>query len=225
MRQCGPGHLVVIGTSSGGLEALREIVSGLPADFTAAIAVVMHTAPQAPGILHEILQPFSRLPCIRPHDENPLRAGTIYFAPPNHHLLIERRCLRLTKEPKENRFRPAIDPLFRSAAQVFGPNAIGVVLTGNLGDGAAGLWTIKQLGGVAIVQDPQTALFPSMPRNAIAHADVDYILQLSDIPPLLARLTSVPERQFASEIPERVELLDHLQEQTVTSGAVPVSID
>src|SRR5215216_1470714 len=156
-------HLVVIGCSAGGIEALRELASALPADFPAPIAIVTHMSPESPGLLHEIISRSGPLPAIHPLNSERLRPGQIYVAPPDFHLLIEPGRVRLSKGPKENRFRPAIDPLFRSAAQVYGPAAIGVILTGNLDDGAAGLWAIKKLGGMAIVQDPSDAMFPSMP--------------------------------------------------------------
>src|SRR3954454_10492779 len=162
-------RIVVLGTSSGGIEALRTVVAPLPEDFPAALCVVMHTAPEAPGVLPEILDRVSRLVAIHPRDGERIKAGRIYVAPPDYHLILEPGRLRVTKGPRENRFRPAIDPLFRSAAQVFGPGAIGVLLTGSLDDGTAGLWAVKQLGGVAIVQDPRDALFPGMPQNAIDH--------------------------------------------------------
>lgn len=200
-----PRHLVVIGASSGGLEALSEIVAGLPADFPAAIAVVMHTSSESPALLHRILARHGQLPCVSPSDGEILQAGTVYVAPPDFHMLVEPGQLRLAKGPKENRFRPAIDPLFRSAALVFGARAIGVILTGNLDDGSAGLWAIKQRGGVAIVQDPADAMFPSMPKAAIESVDVDHVVSLSDIPPLLVNLTATPARDVASRVPERME--------------------
>jgi two-component system chemotaxis response regulator CheB len=187
-----PRHLVVVGASAGGIEALRLLVANLPDDFPAAAAVVMHTAPQSPGVLHEILSRSGPLPVLQPRTGERLRPGHIYVAPPDHHLLVEPGRLRVTKGPRENRFRPAIDPLFRSAAQVFGPRAIGVILTGNLDDGTAGLWTIKQLGGVAVVQDPADAMFPSMPMSALVHVRVDHAVPLAEIAPLLVRLTGAP---------------------------------
>ena len=200
-----PRHLIVIGASAGGIEALRELVRGLPSDFPAAIAVVMHTSPQSPGILRDILNTSGPLPAIsppKPPEAERLQAGRLYVAPPDFHLLIEPGMVRTAKGPKENRFRPAIDPLFRSAAQVYGPNAIGVILTGNLDDGTAGLWAIKQLGGTAIVQDPSDALFPSMPQSALDYVNVDYIAPLSDIPPLLVRLTSEAARDAPYHVPD-----------------------
>jgi two-component system chemotaxis response regulator CheB len=182
-------RIVVIGASAGGIESLRELVGTLPVDFPAAIAVVLHTSPQAPGVLHEILTRAGALQAISPRDGERLRPGHIYVAPPDFHMLIEPDRVRVARGPRENRFRPAIDPLFRSAAQVYGPAAIGVILTGNLDDGSAGLWAIKQLGGTAIVQDPEDALYPSMPLSAINNARVDYSVPLRDIGPLLVRLT------------------------------------
>jgi two-component system chemotaxis response regulator CheB len=199
--------LVVIGTSSGGIEALRELTAALPADFPASIAIVMHTSPQSPGVVHEILSRSGPLPAVSPRTRERLKPGTIYVAPPDHHLVVEPGHLRLTKGPKENRFRPAIDPLFRSAAQVYGPLAIGVILTGNLDDGTAGLWTLKQLGGTAIVQDPEGAMFPSMPQSAIAFVKVDHIVPLEDIAPLLVRLTTAPAMPAApAPLPHPVEV-------------------
>jgi two-component system, chemotaxis family, protein-glutamate methylesterase/glutaminase len=128
----------------------------------------------------------------------PIEPGTITVAPPDHHLLLERGFVRVTKGPKENRFRPAIDPLFRSAAYVYGPRVIGVVLTGALDDGTAGLWTIKLRGGVAVVQDPAEALHPSMPMNALQNVAVDHSLPLAQIGPLLDRLV----REEAPSTPE-----------------------
>ncbi len=185
-------HLVVIGASAGGIDALREFVVQLPANFPAPVAVVLHTSPQSPGVLPEILARSGPLPALTPRSGERLKPGRIYVAPPDFHLLVEPGLLRVTNGPRENRFRPAIDPLFRSAAQVYGPAAIGVILTGNLDDGVAGLWTIKQLGGIAIAQDPHDAMFPSMPENAIRHVKVDHIVPLANLGELLTRLVSAP---------------------------------
>jgi two-component system chemotaxis response regulator CheB len=183
-------RLVVIGASAGGIEALRALVFALPPDFPAPICIVVHTGPQAPGVLPEILARAGPLPASSAINGEPLRPGHIYVAPPDFHMVVEPLRLRLTKGPRENRFRPAIDPLFRSAAQVYGPGLIGVILTGSLDDGTAGLWTVKRLGGLAIVQDPKDALYPGMPEHAIAHVHVDFVVPLADIAPLVARLTT-----------------------------------
>jgi len=183
-------RLVVIGTSAGGIDALRTLVGGLPHAFPAPICIVSHTAPDSPGILASILERASGLPSSHGCDRQRLDAGHIYVAPPDRHLIVEPGHVRVTEDPREHGFRPAIDPLFRSAAQVFGPGAIGVILTGNLDDGTAGLWTIKRLGGIAIVQDPAEARFPSMPMHALRHVDIDYTVSLAGMAALLVRLTS-----------------------------------
>lgn len=197
-----PRHVVVIGTSAGGIKALRELVCGLPGDFPAAVAIVVHTSPQSPGIVHEILERSGELPAVSPRDTERLRAGRLYVAPPDFHLLIEPGFVKIAKGPREKRFRPAIDPLFRSAAQVFGPNAIGVILTGNLDDGTAGLWAIKQLGGIAVVQDPSNALFPSMPQSAMNNVAVDYVSPLAGIAPLLIELTAASRKAALPHVPD-----------------------
>jgi two-component system, chemotaxis family, protein-glutamate methylesterase/glutaminase len=200
-------RVVVIGASSGGLEALRTLLAELPADFPAAVCVVMHTAPQAPGVLPDILAQRSPLVLTHPRDGDALKPGHVYVAPPDRHLLVEPGRVRVTKGPRENRFRPAIDPLFRSAAQVFGPGAIGVVLTGNLDDGTSGLDVIKRLGGTAVVQDPSDALYPSMPRSAIDHVEVDHVVRLADLARLLVELTRARTAPWTGEsVPVEVEV-------------------
>ena len=181
----------------------------------------MHTAPDSPGVLAEILSRSGPLPATSPDDREKLLPGHIYVAPPNRHLVLEPGAVRVTKGPRENRFRPAIDPLMRSAAQVYGPAAIGVILTGSLDDGTAGLRVIKQLGGTAIVQDPSTALFPSMPASATRNVDVDYLVPLEQIAPLLVELTSAewatPER-IAMPEPIDVEVRIAKEEDPQAAG-------
>jgi len=149
----------------------------------------MHISADSPGLLQTILQRSGVLRVINPVDHQPIENGKIYVAPADHHMLVQPGRIRLTHGPKENRFRPAIDPLFRSAAQVYGPRVIGVILTGGLDDGTAGLWAVKQLGGIAIVQDPNEAMYPSMPLSALTYVKVDYRLPINDIPKLLVQLT------------------------------------
>jgi two-component system, chemotaxis family, protein-glutamate methylesterase/glutaminase len=197
-------RLIVIGASAGGIEALRNLVGGLPGTLPAAVCVVVHLSPESPGVLPQILDRVSQLPVREARNGERLEGGRIYVAPPDRHLLVEPGLMRVAKGPREHGFRPAIDPLFRAAAQVFGPAAIGVVLTGNLDDGTAGLWTIKKLGGTAIVQDPEEALFPSMPLHAARHVDVDYKVALSRIPSLLVELTAeAPLKQRPAAVPPR----------------------
>jgi two-component system chemotaxis response regulator CheB len=197
-------RVVVLGTSAGGLDVLRTIVAGLPADFPAPVAIVMHTAPQSPGVIADILARAGQLPARTVSNAERLNAGTIYVAAPDYHLVIEPGRIRATKGPKENRFRPAIDPLFRTAAQVYGPGAVGVILTGGLDDGTAGLWTIKQLGGVAVVQDPAEALYPSMPQSALRHVRVDHCVPVADMAPLLVRLVSQLPEQGECVVPDEI---------------------
>ena len=199
--------IIVIGTSAGGVEALRQLVSALPSDLQAAIFVVLHTSPDSPGLLADILDRYGSLPAVTAQDRERIRPGRVYVPPPDRHLLVEPGVVRVTRGPKENRFRPAIDPLFRSAAQTYGPRVIGVILTGYLDDGTAGLWTVKQLGGTAVVQDPKDALVPFMPLNALIHVKVDYCLPLHEIAPLLVRLTTAAtEDKGVFPVPKEVEI-------------------
>ena len=190
--------IVVIGTSAGGMEALRELIARLPGDFEASVFVVWHTSPSVPGVLPRLLERQGPLQAAFAVDREPIVPRRIYVAPPDHHMLLEHGFVRVAKGPKENRFRPAIDPLFRSAAYVYGSRTIGVVLTGALDDGTAGLWTIKLRGGTAIVQDPEEALFPSMPLSALKAVSVDHRAKIAEIAALLARLT----HEAAPEAPD-----------------------
>jgi two-component system chemotaxis response regulator CheB len=182
--------MVVVGASAGGMEALTALVSRVPHDLQASIFVVWHMAPDSlysglPRMLERVGPLTARLA----EDRERIEAGRIYVAPPDHHLLLEAGYVRVAKGPKENRFRPAVDPLFRSAAYVYGARVIGVVLSGALDDGTSGLWTIKLRGGTTIVQDPGEALSTSMPLTALRSVEVDHCLPAADIGPLLARLT------------------------------------
>ena len=204
-------RIVVIGASSGGIAAIRKIVAELPAAFPVPICVVVHMSRDSPGILDQILDRAGELPATAARNGERIRSGHIYVAPPDSHLVLEPGVLRLTKGPKENRFRPAIDPLFRSAAQVYGPAATGVVLTGLLDDGTAGLWAIRQLGGISIVQDPADALFPSMPRSAIAYVAPDYIVPLSHVAPLLIALNERPVEERVMGAPSATAQSDAIR--------------
>jgi len=200
-------QIVVVGASSGGIEALRALAAELPSDFPAPICIVLHTSPHSPGLLPEILNRVSTLGVEMARSGRRLQRGRVYVAPPDCHLLVEPGRLRVTRGPRENGFRPAIDPLFRSAARVHGPATIGVVLTGNMDDGTAGLWAVKQLGGIAIVQDPEDALFPALPRNAMQHVNVDHVVPLRDIAPLLTRLVATPvEHRGEITVPDHLDV-------------------
>jgi two-component system chemotaxis response regulator CheB len=202
-----PKNIIVVGASAGGIEALRLLVGSLPADLPASLFIVLHTSPEAPSMLADIFDRFGRLPVVTPNDGERIRPGTIYVAPPDRHLLVEPNRVRVTRGPKENRFRPAIDPLFRSAAQTYGPRVVGVILTGYLDDGTAGLWTVKKLGGTSVVQDPADALVPFMPLNAMTHVEIDYCVPLGEIAPLLVRLTNdAVEEKGGYPVPKEVEI-------------------
>jgi len=186
--------VIVVGASSGGFEALPKFVAGLPRDLQGAVLVVMHVAPNGPSWLAERIAAASPLRAAAAVDGEPLRAGQIYVAVPDHHLMIENERIRLTRRPRENFSRPSIDVLFRSAAYTCADRVIGVLLTGRLDDGTAGLWAIKDRGGVVIVQDPQEASYPSMPLSALRYVSVDYTLALRDIPAQLELLTKEPRQ-------------------------------
>src|SRR5215208_6291335 len=199
--------IIVVGTSAGGVEALRALVAGLPADFPGTVFVVMHTAPDSPGVLAQILDRSGPLPAANASNRERIRTGHVYVAPPDVHLLLEPGSMRLTHGPRENRFRPAVDPLFRSAAQVFGPRVVGVILTGGLDDGTSGLWTVKRLGGTAVVQDPEEAFIPPMPLNALQQVEVDYKLPVVKIAPLLSRLAAAPaDEDGGYEVPDELNI-------------------
>lgn len=199
--------IIVIGTSAGGIEALRLIFGALPKDLDASIFVVLHTSADSPGILGAIFDRAGVLPAITVKTQERIRPGTIYLASPDHHIILEPGLVRATRGPKENRFRPAVDPLFRSAAQTYGPRVIGVILTGGLDDGTAGLWAVKQLGGTAVVQNPDEALAGSMPRNAMKYVQVDHCVALAEVAPLLVQLTREPAQgKGADEVSKTIEI-------------------
>jgi two-component system chemotaxis response regulator CheB len=215
--------IVVVGTSAGGMAALRQIVAGLPASFPGSLFVVMHLPADTLGSLPDFLNKAGPLPAADARDGEAIEPGRIYVAPQDRHLLLSDGALvRLGRGPKENRFRPAIDPLFRSAALCFGPRVVGVVLTGNLDDGTAGLAAIKRAGGIAIVQDPAEAEAPSMPRSALRHVAVDHCLRLAEIAPMLVGLATgsaapggKPRR---GAVPKELEIETEIAAGTVDSS-------
>ncbi|GAA1619792.1 chemotaxis protein CheB [Actinoplanes couchii] len=189
-----PEHrdLIAVGASAGGVEALRALAAGLPARYPGALLVVLHVPRSAPSALPAILSRSGPLPAVTATDGEPVRAGRIYVAPADHHLLLTDGHLRLSRGPAENGHRPAVDPLFRSVARTAGRRAIGVVLSGSRDDGAAGLATIAARGGTTVVQEPEDALHPWMPRAALEAAEPDHVVPAAAIGGLLAALTAVP---------------------------------
>jgi two-component system chemotaxis response regulator CheB len=191
--------LVVIGASAGGVDALKVVVAGLPANLQATICIVLHIAPASPSALARILARSGPLHCRQAVDGDDLRLGEILVAAPDHHLEIEDNHARLTVGPRENGHRPAVDALFRSAAQARDGRVIGVVLSGNRDDGAAGLATIKAGGGVAIVQDPEEALYSGMPASAIANVTVDAVVPSDQIAATIAAMVNSDDPPPADE--------------------------
>ncbi|GGQ63677.1 chemotaxis protein CheB [Couchioplanes azureus] len=189
--------VVVVGASAGGVEALRAFVGGLPANFPGTVLVVLHVPRDSPSALPAILSRSGPLPVTAAVDGEELGHGHVYVAPNDHHLLILDGRIRLTRGPAENGHRPAVDPLFRSAARAYADRVIGVVLSGSRDDGAAGLASIAARGGTTIVQDPQDALHPSMPRAAMSHVTPDHVVPAAKMGGLIAGITAMdlPERR------------------------------
>ncbi len=215
-------NIIVIGASAGGVEAITQLVASLPATFPAAILVVLHIPAHTPSALHDILDRAGPLPCAPVVDGEALCDGRIYVAPPDRHLMIDGDHVRLTRGPREGRTRPSADVLFRSAAYACGKCVIGIVLTGMLDDGTAGLWAIKDGGGLALVQSPQETAFSSMPQSAIDNVEVDAIVPLAEMPALLMKWTSEeieaegePSMTKGMELETRIALEDDALEKGV----------
>ncbi|WP_183573642.1 chemotaxis protein CheB [Mucilaginibacter sp. X5P1] len=209
------GQVVVIGASAGGLNALTSLIQQLPEDFPAPVLVVMHISPDATGdVLLNALNKHGKLPCVHAVNGEPAKAGHVYLAPSDHHLMIEETgLLYVTKGAQENRSRPGIDPLFRSAAVAFGNRVTGIILTGYLDDGTSGLIAVRRCGGTCIVQDPKEAQYPDMPKNALNQVEVDYCVPIAEMGGILMMLMArklgkqkpIPEDiRRESKIAERV---------------------
>jgi two-component system, chemotaxis family, protein-glutamate methylesterase/glutaminase len=208
--------IVVIGASLGGVEALSELVALLPATLPASVLVVQHTSEESPGLLSGILTRRGPLRAVTAEDGMTLSPGTIYVAPPNRHLLVGRAGIRVTIGPRENRSRPAIDPLFRTAAVHYRQRVVGIVLTGLLSDGAAGLLAIKRCGGVAVVQTPEDAVYPEMPVRALAKVEGADQVALAEMGDYLVRcLASAPPDP--PPVPDSLKLEVELTERAMRS--------
>lgn len=209
-----PGRdIIVIGASAGGVEALSQLLSLLSADIPAAIFVVLHIPSEGYSVLPKILnraiakrQKQSSPKAFHPQDGEQIEYGKIYVAPPDRHLLVKRGSITLARGPKENGHRPAVDPLFRTAARVYGQRVVGVVLSGTLDDGTAGLMAVKQRDGVAIVQDPEEAMYSGMPRSAIENVEVDRILPVTEMAALLVELANQPVVTETTTVSDDMEM-------------------
>ena len=208
--------LVVIGASNGGVETIRRLLVQLPANFPAAVLIVQHRSPVRESGLAEIFARSCSLPVTEARDKEPILPGRVYLAPPDHHLLITVGCLRVGRGPRENRSRPAIDPLFRSAAYIGRNRTIGVVLTGSLDDGAAGLNHVQRCGGITIVQDPNTAIDPGMCQRALQATQVDFVLPVEAMGALLERLVGETPAP-APEVPAQIALEASMTERSLDS--------
>jgi len=199
--------IIVIGGSSGATAPLKEILGRLPTNLPAAVFVVLHIPAQGIGILSTVASAASRLPVVQAESGMVIEQGRIYLAVPDHHLLVHASHIMLGRGPRENMARPAIDPLFRSAALQYGPRVIGVVLSGLLSDGAAGLNAIKRCGGVTLVQDPADAIAGEMPLRAMEATTVDLCAPGSKIGDVLSDLAREPPGPGAAlPVPPEIRL-------------------
>jgi two-component system chemotaxis response regulator CheB len=208
MNRC---NVIVVGASAGGVGSLMQFVSGLPADLSAAVGIALHIPEESPSALPRILARNGPLEAVHAVDGEALLHGRIYVAPPGRHLLIKRASVRAVNGPNENGHRPAVDPLFRSAARAHGRRVIGVILSGSLDDGTAGLYAIKRHGGAALVQDPQEALFEGMPASAIEHVPVDFVGEVNRLTREVVRRT----RELTAEPAAEIDVSDESDELDV----------
>jgi two-component system, chemotaxis family, protein-glutamate methylesterase/glutaminase len=212
------GHdVIVIGASAGGVQALTRLIGNLSPTINAAIFIVLHVPADKPSSLPKILQRVSDFPCSHAVEGETIQHGKIYIAPPDFHLLVKMGHVHVVRGPQENRFRPAIDALFRSAALAYGPAVLGVLLTGALDDGTVGAQDIKSRGGLTIVQDPEEAEFPFMPRNASKYVEVDHCVKLSEMAALLLRLSNEPARERDYPISKEILFESNIAEQNMNT--------
>ncbi len=208
--------VVVVGASAGGMEALTGLVAQLPADFPAPVLIVNHMGAETTGDpLVRALNEAGSMPCGHARDEEPFERGHVYLAPSDQHLLVVRGKMLVTKGARENRYRPAIDPLFRSAAVAYGKGVIGVILTGYLDDGTSGMMAVKRCGGISVVQDPADAAHPDMPQSVITHVGADYCVPLARMGSLLEKLVARVEG-VSDEPPEDLVIEAEIAQRVVS---------
>jgi len=214
-----PAFVVVVGSSAGGLTALTELISQLKEGMNAAIFIVMHLSRKGIGdfLVHR-LQQYTSLPCAIGTNDQPIKKGHVYIAPPNQHLLLKENRMIIGKGPEENRWRPSIDVLFRSAAVAYGNHAIGIILTGLLDDGTAGMWAIKNCGGTCVVQDPNEAEYPEMPLSVLSHIEADYCISLSEMGFTLQELTK-------NGLAKKIEIPEHIAKEAMIAEKTATGID
>jgi two-component system chemotaxis response regulator CheB len=212
-------NIIAVGTSAGGLEALDELIGTLSTDIPAAIFVVQHMAPENTGValLHRLGR-HKAFRCTLAEDGQKFEAGRVYIAPADNHLLVKKDYLLVTKGARENRYRPGIDPMFRSAAATHGSHVIGVLLTGYLDDGTAGLMAVKKCGGLTVVQDPRQAAYSDMPQSALDNMTVDYCVPIAEMGPLLDRCARERPAK-AKPIPEAVRIEAGIAERVLSDVA------
>ncbi len=213
--------IVVIGASAGGVDPLMQIARSLRSDMSAAIFVVVHTGATSSGVLPDLLDGASRVSASRARHNAEIEPGRIYVAPPDYHLTLADGGTRLNHGPRENGFRPAVDPLFRSAASAFGPRVVGIVLSGGMNDGTHGLLAIKRAGGIAVAQEPAEALNPSMPLSAVRHADPDYVLTAGEIGALINQLDHKMARPRPTREGRKPRAQARGKETPASPGTVP----
>ncbi len=198
--------MIVIGASAGGVENLQTVARNLPADLEAAVFVVLHISPTGPSVLASILDRCGPFRAAAAEDGAPIERGHIYVAPPDHHLLVRTGHVAVVRSPRENNHRPAVDPLFRTAAEAYGERVIGVILSGMLDDGTAGLRAVKEAGGGTVVLDPATTLYSGMPSSALASVAVDAVAPIDEIAAAIVRQARRPaEHGVRHGVPTGVE--------------------
>jgi two-component system, chemotaxis family, protein-glutamate methylesterase/glutaminase len=180
--------VVVVGGSAGAVEVVGELLAHLPRDFEAAIAVTLHRPATVVSSMAQVFARRSALPVVEPEQGQSFLPGRIHLAPPDRHMTVFDGTIQLNRRPPQHHSRPAIDPLFQSAATCYGSRVIGVLLTGNLSDGVSGLRDIKRHGGLSVVQDPAQARFPAMPQNALEYDHVDLVFRIEALAELLQKL-------------------------------------